>query len=51
LLQDEIDHLDGRLAIDRAIDRESIILRETYSRMPEHFRKLVDYEIRAEPSP
>ena len=45
LLQHEIDHLDGRLAIDRAIDRESIILRETYSRMPEHFRKLVDYEI------
>ena len=41
LLQHEIDHLDGILAIDRAIDRESIILRETHSRMPEHFRKLV----------
>lgn len=45
LLQHEVDHLDGILAIDRAIDRESIILRETYSRMPEHFRTLVDYEI------
>jgi len=45
LLQHEIDHLDGILAIDRAIDRESIILRETYSRMREHFRKIVDYEI------
>jgi peptide deformylase len=47
LLQHEIDHLNGVLAIDRAIDRESIILRETYSAMPEHFRKLVDYEIAA----
>lgn len=45
LLQHEIDHLDGILAIDRAIDSESIILRETYSRMPEHFRTFVDYEI------
>ena len=48
LLQHEIDHLDGVLAIDRAIDRESIILRETYSAMPEYFRRLVDYEIAAE---
>lgn len=45
LLQHEIDHLDGILAIDRAIDRDSIILRETYSMMPEYFRSLVDYEI------
>lgn len=45
LLQHEIDHLDGILAIDRAIDRESIIMRETYYRMREHFRKFVDYEI------
>ena len=47
LLQHEIDHLDGILAIDRAIDRESIVLRETYSRMRKHFRRLVDYEIGA----
>ena len=45
LLQHEIDHLDGILAIDRAIDRDAIVLRETYSAMPEIFRKLVDYEI------
>ena len=45
LLQHEIDHLDGILTIDRAIDRESIILREAYSAMPEHFRAVVDYEI------
>lgn len=47
LLQHEIDHLDGVLAIDRAIDRESIILKSEYLAMPEHFRRLVDYEIAA----
>jgi len=46
LLQHEIDHLDGVLAIDRAIGRDAIVLRETYVAMPEHFRNLVDYEIR-----
>jgi len=51
LLQHEIDHLDGILAIDRALDRDSIILRETYSGMREHFRRLVDYEIGAGTSP
>ncbi len=45
LLQHEIDHLNGVLAIDRAIDRDSIILRESYTKMAEHFQKLVDYEI------
>jgi peptide deformylase len=29
LLQHEIDHLKGVLAIDRALDRDSIVLRET----------------------
>ncbi|HYX30515.1 MAG TPA: peptide deformylase [Pyrinomonadaceae bacterium] len=47
LLQHEIDHLDGILAIDRAIDRDSIILRDTFAVMPELFRRLVDYEISA----
>jgi len=47
LLQHEIDHLDGVLAIDRAIDKESIVLREAYQADPQHFRKLVDYEIGA----
>jgi peptide deformylase len=47
LLQHEIDHLDGVLAIDRAIDRDSLVLREAFSTMPEHFRRMVDYEIAA----
>ena len=45
LLQHEIDHLNGILAIDRAVDTDSIIMRETYLAMPNHFRSLVDYEI------
>src|SRR5580704_8537229 len=32
LLQHEIDHLDGILAVDRAIDRESFCTREEYLR-------------------
>jgi peptide deformylase len=32
LLQHEIDHLDGILAIDRAMDRESLCTREEYVR-------------------
>jgi len=31
-LQHEIDHLDGILAVDRALDRESFCTREEYSR-------------------
>ena len=45
LLQHEIDHLNGVLAIDRAIDKDSIVMRETYLAMPDHFRRQVDYEI------
>lgn len=30
LLQHEIDHLDGVLAIDRSIDRDAIVLREVF---------------------
>ena len=45
LLQHEIDHLSGVLAIDRAIDKDSIVMRETYLAMPDHFRHQVDYEI------
>ena len=45
LLQHEIDHLNGVLAIDRAIDKNSIVMRETYLAMPDHFRRQVDYEI------
>jgi peptide deformylase len=45
LLQHEIDHLDGILAIDRALDRESIISREVYERDVSQFAKQVDYVI------
>ncbi len=47
LLQHEIDHLDGVLALDRAIDREAIISRKAYNAAPEHFRAQVDYVIGA----
>ena len=43
LLQHEIDHLDGILAIDRALDRDSIVSREIFESMPEHFARLVDF--------
>src|SRR5689334_2370818 len=45
LLQHEIDHLNGVLAIDRAIDKNSVVTREAYLAMPDHFRRQVDYEI------
>ena len=32
LLQHEMDHLDGVLAVDRAIDRESLCTREEWQR-------------------
>ena len=43
LLQHEIDHLDGVLALDRAVNRESIVSREVYESMPEHFARQVDF--------
>ena len=43
LLQHEIDHLDGVLAIDRAVDRESVVSREVFESMPEHFAAMVDF--------
>ena len=43
LLQHEIDHLDGVLAIDRAVDRDAIVSREVFETMPEHFARLVDH--------
>ena len=42
LLQHEIDHLDGRLAVDRALDRESLVSRTVWEANPERFAKLVD---------
>ena len=37
LLQHEIDHLEGILAVDRALDRESFCTREEYLRRPDFF--------------
>ncbi len=47
LIQHEIDHLNGVLAVDRALDRNSIISREVYLERRQHFDSLVDYVIRA----
>jgi peptide deformylase len=41
LLQHEIDHLNGVLAIDRAIDRDSIVFRSVYDEKREFFEDLV----------
>lgn len=43
LLQHEIDHLDGVLAVDRAIDQHSIVSRKTFDFDREYFLGLVDY--------
>ena len=45
LLQHEIDHLDGVLAVDRAIDPESLVMRQEYERNREYFDAKVDYTI------
>lgn len=45
LLQHEIDHLDGILAVDRAIDENSLVMREVFERDYEFFKKQVDYVI------
>ena len=42
LLQHEIDHLDGVLAVDRAVDRDSLVLREVYDADRPHFDGMVD---------
>jgi hypothetical protein len=38
---------NGVLAIDRAIDKNSVVTRETYLAMPDYFRQQVDYVIDA----
>ncbi len=45
LLQHEIDHLDGILAVDRAIDRDSLVLKSVFDADREHFASLADYTI------
>ncbi len=41
LLQHEIDHIDGILAIDRAIDSKHIVYRSEYEKHPGHPAQLV----------
>jgi peptide deformylase len=45
LLQHEVDHLDGVLAVDRALDRNSIIARQIYEQRKAFFDRQVDYVI------
>ena len=45
LLQHEIDHLDGILAVDRALDRDSLILREEFETQRDYFVRQGDYVI------
>lgn len=45
LLQHELDHLDGILAIDRAIDRDALVMRAVYEANREMFDAQVDYTI------
>ena len=42
LFQHELDHLDGILAVDRAVDAESIVTRAEFARERERFAALVD---------
>ncbi len=46
LLQHEVDHLNGVLAVDRALDRESIIARKIYEERKAFFDSQVDYAIK-----
>ncbi|TDJ17573.1 MAG: peptide deformylase [Gammaproteobacteria bacterium] len=45
LLQHEIDHLDGILAVDHALDADAIVSREVFEENPEWFTGKVDYLI------
>lgn len=42
LLQHEIDHLDGVLAVDRAVDNNSLVTRQAFEQLREHFAGQVD---------
>jgi peptide deformylase len=45
LLQHEIDHLDGVLAVDRALDSNSLVSRQVYEANRSEFDQQVDYAI------
>jgi peptide deformylase len=43
LLQHEIDHLDGILAVDRAVDGAALVAREEFERDPDFYRSQVGW--------
>jgi len=45
LIQHEADHLDGILAIDRAITIKDILYKEEYEKNKNYYESLVDYRI------
>ena len=45
LLQHEIDHLDGVLAVDHALDKDAIVSREVFESKPDWFASKADYII------
>ena len=45
LVQHEVDHLNGVLAVDHALDRDSIVARVLYEERREFFDRQVDYFI------
>lgn len=45
LLQHEIDHLDGILAIERAIKKTDIVYKSEYNKRKEYYESMVDYKI------
>jgi peptide deformylase len=45
LLQHEIDHLDGILAVDRAVDRYALVMRAAYDANRAFYDAQVDYTI------
>ena len=45
LLQHEIDHLNGVLAVDHALDADAVVSREVFDENPEWFADKVDYVI------
>ena len=45
LLQHEIEHLDGILAVDHALDADAIVSREVFEENPDWFADKVDYVI------
>lgn len=45
LLQHEIDHLSGILAVDHALDADAIVSRQVFEENPDWFARQVDYTI------